>query len=264
MRPEKPKQRNFEYFLLPKNRSVLLDLKKTRGLDLDKIFDQWALFKFLSDFMYGIIIQIDKWMKNLGWAIVIMTVLLKIVTFPLTHRSYVSMQKMQALNPKMKEIRKKHKKTPQKANQEIMALYRKEKVNPALGCVPMLIPIPIFFALYSLFQTMIELDGMSFLWIENLALADHLWKFPQTVPFIGEYFNLLPLLMTVSQFLQSLLTPQTTSGNEMAEAQAKMMRYFFPLLFLFICWSLPSALVLFWFIQNVLSIFQTLFTTRKT
>lgn len=258
-----PIQDTFTYSFLPKNRTILNQLSDGQaGIAYYLIFRQYSWMKILSDFLHGLIVKINQWVGNYGWAIVIMTLILKIVTYPLTQKSYVSMQKMQALNPKVEEIRKKYKNNAQKAQVEIMGLYRKEKINPAMGCFPMLIPIPIFFALYVLFQNMTELNNAPFLWIENLAYPDQLATLPFALPLVGAHFNLLPLLMAVSQYFQSALTPQT-SNNEMAQTQAKMMKYFLPIFFLFICWNLPSALVLFWFVQNIFAIFQTLLTKKK-
>ena len=257
-------QDTYTYSFLPKNRSLLNKLSDSEnGIPYYQIFRQFSWMKILSDFLYSFIVKIYEWVGNYGWAIIIMTLILKILIYPLTQKSYESMQKMQAMNPKLEEIRKKHKNDKQKAQREIMNLYRKEKINPAMGCFPMLIPIPIFFALYVIFQNMTELNNASFFWIESLAYPDKMAVLPFSLPFLGTNFNLLPILMSVSQFVQSVLTPQI-SNNEMAQAQAKMIKYFLPVFFLFICWNLPSALVLFWFIQNIFSIFQTLLTKRKT
>ena len=253
----------YTFTFLPKNRDLLNDLSDATGLRYYLIYRHYLHpMKLLSDVLHKFLILINQYINSFGWSIIILTLLLKLVTYPLTQKSYDSMQKMQALNPKMEEIRKKYKKDPQKTQMEIMALYRKEKINPAMGCLPMMIPIPIFFALYSLFQNMTELNHISFLWIDNLAYSDNIATLSFSLPLLGNSVNLLPVLMAVSQFFQSALTPQT-SNNEMAQAQAKMMKYFLPVFFLFICWNLPSALVLFWFINNVFSIFQTLLTKKK-
>ena len=256
-------QDTFIYSFLPKDRFLLNQLSdESPNILYYLIFRQFSWMKILSDFLHGVIVKIYEWVGDYGWAIVIMTAILKILTYPLTQKSYQSMQKLQVLNPKIEEIRKKYKKDQQKAQREIMTLYRKEKINPAMGCLPMLIPIPIFFALYVLFQNMTELNNASFLWIENLAYPDNLFTLPFTLPLMGANFHLLPIIMAISQFSQSAITPQT-STSEMAQAQTKMIKYFLPIFFLFICWNLPSALVLFWVVQNIFAIFQTLLTKKK-
>ena len=160
--------------------------------------------------------------------------------------------------------------TQRRPNHEIMLLYKKEKVNPLSGCLPMLLPLPVFFALYSLFQGMVELRGESFLWIEDLTRPDVIYTLPFGIPFLGRTVHILPILMVVSQLVQSIfLTPSTkkTDGNVSSSAmrqQVFLMKYVMPIFFFFICWPMPSALVLFWTVQNLFSITQSmLFLNRR-
>ncbi len=189
---------------------------------------------------------------NYGVAIIIITILQKFGFYPLTQKSHKSMQAMQALQPKIQAIKERHKNNPQKANQETMELYKRHGVNPLGGCLPMLIQIPIFIALYNALASSVELWQAPFaLWINDLSAPDTLFEFPFPIPFLGEAFPFrgLPLIMGVSMFIQQKMSP--IGGDP---RQAKMMLYMMPVMFTFIFWGMPSGLVLYWLINNVLQI----------
>lgn len=195
---------------------------------------------------------------NYGWAILILTLILKGAFTPLTHMSFESMKKMQALQPKIKSLQERFKKDPTKLNKEMMELYKRNRVNPMMGCLPMLLQIPIFIAFYQVLNEAIELKGAPFIWwIKDLAEPDRLFVFPFTIPVIGDAFNFLPILMLLSMFWQQKLTPQTGMPPE----QAKMMQ-FLPLIFGFLFYGMPSGLVLYWFMNNVLSIIHQIFIKK--
>jgi YidC/Oxa1 family membrane protein insertase len=244
----------FIYSFLPKDRGLLSALTDATGIQWYKIFDQFSFMYLLANAMYYPMVFINEYVKNYGITILILTLILKAVTWPLNQKSLVTMQKMQSLKPKIDEIQKTHKGDAQKVNQATMALYQKEKVNPLSGCLPMLIPMPVFFALFSLFSNMIEMDHQSFLWIKNLSLPDMAFRLPFEIPFIGHYLNLLPIIMTITQVVQSVRTPQPDSSAN--ATQTFIFKYIFPFMFLFILWSMPSALVLFWTLQNIVSWLQ--------
>lgn len=243
----------FIYSFLPKNRGLLNDLSDQSGIQWFQIFDQWTITRVLSSIMYWPMVKMNEFFKNYGITILVLTLILKIVTWPLNQKSLVTMQKMQSLKPKVDEIQKTYKSNPQKMNEVMMALYKKEKVNPLSGCLPMLIPLPVFIALYSLFRNMIELNHETFLWIQDLSLPDAIWKMPFEIPFIGHYLNLLPIIMTLTQILQSVRTPQPADANK---TQQFIFKWVMPIMFLFMLWSMPSALVLFWTAQNIFSWIQ--------
>lgn len=191
----------------------------------------------------------DTVVANYGWAIVLMTVLIRLLLLPLTHMSMKSMKKMQDLNPKMQAIREKYRtklkdkqgrpniEMQQRQNQEIMALYKEHGVNPAGGCLPMLLQLPILFAFYSLLSTAIELRGAPWLlWIQDLSARDP--------------YYVLPILMGATQFLQVKLAPQ--AGDPMQRRLFLMM----PIVFTFLFLPSPSGLVLYWLTNNVLTIVQ--------
>lgn len=200
----------------------------------------------------------NNYVHNFGWSIIIITLILKGLFAPLTHMSYHSMEKMKVVQPKLKALQDKHKDDPQKLNKEMMELYKKHKVNPMGGCLPMLLQIPVFIAFYQVLNEAIELRGAPFIgWITDLSEPDALFRFGFSLPVIGDSFNLLPILMIGSMVWQQKLTPQAAGPPE----QQKIMQ-FMPLIFGFIFYPMPSGLVLYWFLNNVLSIVQQVFVRR--
>ncbi len=177
-----------------------------------------------------------------GIAIILMTLLVKIITYPLSAISFKSMKRMQALQPHITGLKEKHKDNPKKLQKEMMGLYKEHKVNPMGGCLPMLIQLPIFVALFNTLRNAIELKGSSFLWMKDLSM-------PDTVAVIaGMPINILPIVMGGTMFWQQKMS---TVDPE----QAKMMM-FMPIFFTFIFYGFPSGLVLYWLVNNVLSILQ--------
>ena len=213
------------------------------------LFKIWLLMAL--KFLYGFV-------HNYGWAIIIMTLLIKAAFTPLTHMSFESMKKMQVIQPKLKSLQERYKDDPTKLNKEMMELYRRNKVNPMAGCLPMLLQIPVFIAFYQVLNEMIELNGTPFIfWINDLAQPDRLFQFPFTLPILGDGFNLLPILMLGSMVWQQKLTPQAGVNPE----QAKIMA-FMPVIFGFLFYKMPSGLVLYWFVNNMLSIVHQVFIKR--
>jgi len=202
----------------------------------------------------------DEYVHNYGVSIILLTILVKALFWPLTHKSYKSMKEMQKLQPRMAKLREKHKNDKQKLNQEMMALYKTYKVNPMGGCLPMVIQIPVFFALFRVLGGCIELRHAPFmLWINDLSAPDRLFNFPFQIPFMSPPYGIpvLTLLMGASMFLQQKMTP--TPGDPM---QAKIMM-FLPIIFTFMFINFPSGLVLYWLVNNILSIGQQYRIHRK-
>ncbi len=231
------------------------------GLNADKVVTSsiligWlaALLKYVLDFFYLLI-------PNYGIAIILLTLVTKLVFLPLTFSSSESMAKMASLNPKMAEIRARLKDKPDKMNQEIAALYKREKVNPLSGCLPLLLQMPVFFALYNLLNSHFELRGAMFIpgWIPDLSVPESIVSFGFALPLVGwTALRALPLLMVASQLLSSKFT-QPSSTPQQGGAQAKMMMYALPIVFLFILYDMPSGLVLYWTVQNILSTVQQVY-----
>ena len=195
----------------------------------------------------------NQYINNYGVSIILLTILIKILFWPLTHKSYKSMKEMQKLQPRMAKIREKYKNNKAQLNKEMMGLYKTYKVNPMGGCLPMIIQLPVFFALFRILGSAIELRQAPFmLWIKDLSAPDRLFNFPFSIPFMEPPYGIpvLTLLMGASMFLQQKMTP--TPGDPM---QAKIMM-FLPLIFTFMFINFPSGLVLYWFVNNILSIGQ--------
>lgn len=230
------------------------------GLFLPKeadLLDRYGLEEALNLGFFGLIARgllialqwIHTYTNNYGWAIVLLTVVIKLLLYPLQHKSMVSMKKMQKLQPKMNAIKDKYKKARtdmdqrQKMNQEMMQLYSREGINPMSGCFPILLQLPILWAFYSLLSTAIELRGAEWIWwINDLSAKDP--------------YYITPILMTVTMFLQQLLTPMT------GDAMQRRIFLLMPLIFGWIFKEFPSGLVLYWLVQNVLTIFQQLMMNR--
>ncbi|TVL83162.1 membrane protein insertase YidC [Brachyspira hyodysenteriae] len=201
--------------------------------------------------------------KNYAWAILLFTFLFKLVTFPLNHASYKSMKKMQLVNPKIERIREQYKDNPDKLNAEIMAIYKKEKINPLGGCLPILLPFPLLIAFFYLMQSMVELRNTPFLWITDLSSPDKLFVFPAGIPILGGFnFNLFPIVMALTSYLSMKLQPSSSAGNSSAAAQMKMMTTIFPLMMLLMFYNFASGLALYWTAQNIFGVAQQFITSK--
>lgn len=203
--------------------------------------------------------------KNWGLAIIALTVFINILLFPLTFKGIKAMKQMQALQPKIEALRKANKDNKQKTNKETMELYKKYKINPMGSCLPMLLQMPVFFALYQVLMKSHELMGAHFLWIKDLSQPDRLVIFKGSIPLLGNDLNILPLLMAVAMFFQQKLSapPQGSSNDQMAQQQ-KMMGVMMPVLFGFLFYKLPSGLVMYWLTNTVLTVAeQELFLKKE-
>lgn len=227
-----------------------LILLRSMNMGFDKVFSGgfWGLFRMgllmLLGFFYNIF-------HNYGLAIIALTITIKILFIPLTHKSFSSMKKMQELQPKMKALQEQFKSDPQKLNKEVMELYKKHKVNPLGGCFPLLLQMPIFIALYQVLSEAVELRGAPFwLWIKDLSEADQFIQFPFTIPLVNiSSLNVLPILMMGSMIWQQKLTGSSAQSKEQQQMMLMM-----PIIFVFIFYNLPSGLVLYWLLNNVLTI----------
>lgn len=230
------------------------ELLKAYGVGLEKTMDLgWALVRPLTEATLWIMAQMRRIIPNYGVIIIVFSVLTKIAFYPLTRSSTQSMKRMQQLQPKIKELQEKHKDNREKLSQEMMKLYKKEKINPMAGCLPLLLQMPVFIALYQALAHTIALRNTPFFgWIDDLSKPDALFTLPFSLPFLGADFNLLPLLMTATMVVQMRMTPTGT-----APAQMAMMNTLMPVIFLFFFYQMPSGLVLYWLVNNVVTIYQT-------
>ncbi len=229
------------------------------------IFHESFIGLNLRPFIYFLDIALNKLYgitKNYALAIMLFTFLFKVLTFPLTHKSYKSMKRMQLINPKIEKIKEHYKDNPEAMNREIWNTYKKEKVSPLGGCLPTLLPFPILISFFYLMQSMIELRNASFLWITDLSSPDKLFVFPEGLPLIGGFnFNLIPILMALTSYITMRLQPSASSGSNSAMGnQMKMMSTVFPVMMLFMLYNFASGLAIYWTAQNVLALVQQLIT----
>ena len=194
----------------------------------------------------------DKVIPNYGFVLIVFSFLIKILVYPLTKKSYQSTTAMQALQPEISKLKEKYKSNPQKLNQATMELYKKKGVNPLGGCLPMLLQMPLLFALFIVFRTTIELRSKPFMWwITDLSAPDKILELPFTIPIYGSYVAALPILMVVSMFVQ-----QKMMAGPSQQPQQKMMQYTMSFFFFFIFNSFPSGLNLYYTLFNILTIAQ--------
>ncbi|WDN90467.1 YidC/Oxa1 family membrane protein insertase [Desulfosarcina sp. BuS5] len=246
---------NFYLYFGPKKISILSGL----GYHLDKIVN-FGMFDFLARPCLYVMNFLHKFIPNYGFAIIILTILIKLILWPLGSKSYKSMSEMKKLQPLMTQIREKYKNDKQRMNQEIMGLYKTYKVNPLGGCLPMIVQIPIFFAFYRMLYQAIELRHAPFLgWINDLSAPDRLFHFNFTIPFMEPPYGVpvLTIIMGGTMFLQQKMSPPM--GDP---AQAKIMMLM-PIFFTAIFINFSSGLVLYWLVNNVLSIAQQYYIQEK-
>lgn len=259
--PDETAVYQYTFFVGPKSQKVL----REAGNQLDEVFfyTSWRWFRALCLFLMWLLNWLYSYVPNYGWCIIWMTIILRVVTQPFVQFGMKSnarfMQVQKKLKPELDEIVKKYKDNPQKRNEETFKLYKKHNANPLgmmKGCFWMFLQMPIFFALFKLLNGSIELRGAAFLWIQDLSQADHMFALPAWVPFI-QYFNLLPILMTATQFLTTMLTPTTAT-----DPSQKTMMYMMPLIFMFILYEMSAGLVLYWFVSNLWQVGSQLIINR--
>jgi len=229
-----------------------LDILKIIGKKLDLAID-FGWTDIIAKPLLYLLRFFNQYTGNYGIAIILLTILIKILFWPLTHKSYKSMKEMQKIQPLMAKIREKYKDNREMMNKEMMSLYKTYKVNPMGGCLPMVIQIPVFFALFRILGNSIELRHAPFLlWINDLSAPDRLFHLPFAIPLMTPPSGIpvLTLLMGASMFIQQKMTP--TPGDP---TQAKIM-LLMPVIFTFMFINFPSGLVLYWLVNNVLSIGQ--------
>ncbi len=253
-------ERHFSIYAGPKEYSQLAKLGAQFNFELDQImgFDQ-VLFGSFSGFFAKMLLLAMNGLHALGitygLTIVVITVLIKGLFWPLTQASTRSMKRMQLLQPQMKAMQEKYKDDPAKLNKKMMEFWKENKVNPFGGCLPVLLQMPVFIGFFAMIQTAIELRGASFLWACDLTKPDTLFL----IPYLQFPFNPMPLLMGVTMLWQARLQPAAPGVDPM---QANMMKYM-PLMFLVMLYNFSSGLTLYWTVQNLLSILQMKLTRAQ-
>jgi YidC/Oxa1 family membrane protein insertase len=232
----------------PKEYNSLARIGAAQKNNLDLLMD-FGFFGFASKALLLSMNGLNALGLPYGWAIICITVIIKLFFWPLTHASTRSMKRMQALQPQMKAIQEKYKEDPRKLQQKLMEFMRENKVSPLGGCLPMALQVPVFIGLYSMLRSAIELRGASFLWACDLSQPDTIAH----IGFLGNFpINPLPLFMGATQLWQAQMNPPTPG---MDPAQQKMMRYM-PLMFIFLFYRTSAGLTLYWAVQNLLTILQ--------
>ncbi|MGR3219954.1 MAG: membrane protein insertase YidC [Candidatus Anammoxibacter sp.] len=219
----------------------------------------FGIFKVISRVLLKILNGVYTVIPNYGVAILFMTLAVKLLLFPLTRKSQTSMFKMQGLQPEIEKLKAKYKNDKQSMAKAQMQLFKKHGANPLGGCLPMVLQMPIFFALFRTLQLSFEMRQAPFtLWITDLSLPDTLITLPFSIPLLGNMLNILPLIMTGASFIQMRLNPKTPTADPQAKMQQKMMS-FMPLMFCFILYKMPSGLTLYWTTSTIFSIGENLF-----
>ncbi len=243
--PGESKSFDFNYYSGPK---IIADLDAFDPSTSKVMHLAWGPLDYLARLLLWLLIKFNALLGSYGWSIILLTLVVRLVFYPLTARGNASMKKMQLVQPKLKEIREKYKDNPQLMNSKMMELYRTEGVNPFGGCLPILLQIPVFFALYATLDGAVELRQVSFLWCKDLAAADTVARLP--LYFFNLPINPLVLAMTALMVLQQHMTPMS-----MDPVQKKMMALM-PIVMLFMLYDLPSGLTLYWTVSNLFSIIQ--------
>jgi YidC/Oxa1 family membrane protein insertase len=254
--PQTERSYRYHIYIGPKSLDILssVDQKLSKAID-------FGWFDILAKPLLHILNFFNRYIHNYGLAIIILTILIKIVFWPLSNKSYKSMSDMKKLQPKMTELRQKYKGDKQTMNKELMNLYKAYNINPLGGCLPMVLQIPVFFAFYKMLYQSIELRHAPFFgWINDLAAPDRLFNFGFSIPFMEPPYGIpvLTVIMGASMFLQQKMSPPP--GDP---AQAKIMMAM-PIIFTFIFINFPSGLVLYWLVNNILSIAQQYYVIKKT
>lgn len=235
------KVETFKLFVGPQEERVLESVAP--GLELVK---DYGWLTILAKPIFWLLEKIHALVNNWGWAIILLTIFIKLVFFPLSAASYKSMARMKEVQPRLLEMKERYKGEPQKLNQAMMEMYRKEKINPLGGCFPVLIQIPVFIALYWVLLASVEMRAAPWLgWIQDLSKPDTLFGV-----WFGAPIGLLPILMAISMFIQTKLNPTPPDP-----VQAKLMMIM-PIVFSFMFFFFPAGLVLYWVVNNILSIAQ--------
>jgi len=223
--------------------------------DFDLVKD-YGWLTLIAKPIFWLMTQLHLLLDNWGWTIIFLTILIKLAFFPLSAASYRSMAKMKLVTPKMTAIRERHKGDPQKMNAAMMELYKTEKINPLGGCLPIVVQIPVFIALYWVLLASVEMRHAPWLgWIHDLSAPDSLFG---TLPGLDMPVGLLPIIMAVSMYVQTKLNPTPPDP-----VQAKVMMIM-PLVFSFMFFYFPSGLVLYWVVNNILSIAQQWVITKQS
>jgi YidC/Oxa1 family membrane protein insertase len=233
-------------------------MKKYDGLKLESVVTVGGpMIRWINEWVIIPIFNwLSRWINNFGIIILLLTLILKTAMFPLTYRSYKSQAVMRVLKPQVDELNAKYpkKEDAMKKQQATMDLYKKAGANPLGGCLPMLLQLPILYAMFRFFPSSIELRGEKFLWADDLSTYDSILDLPFTIPMYGDHVSLFTILMTVTTVLSMRINNQTQSTSAMPGM--KTMMYIMPFMFMFILNSFSAALTYYYFLANVITLGQ--------
>jgi len=231
-----------------------MSLMKNVGLGDYVVFSGFWLIDMVSKAVINFVDFANKYIKSPGLCIILVSFLIYLAMYPLTMSGMVSMKKMQSLQPKISKLKEQHKNNPQKLNQEVMELYKENSVNPLAGCLPFILQMPVFIGLYQALWRSVVFEGQSFLWMRDLSQPDRLFILPFNIPFLGNEFNVLPLLMMIAMFVQQKLSSKNiVLTDESQIMQQKMMTMFFPVFLGVIFYKFASGLNLYFTVFYCLS-----------
>ncbi|MBQ5490698.1 MAG: membrane protein insertase YidC [Treponema sp.] len=214
--------------------------------------------------------MIYKLVHNWGISIIILTVILKIILFPLNRKSALGTLKMQELQPQMQALQEKYKDNPQKMNEESAKLYKQVGYNPASGCLPIVLQMIILFAMYNVFNNYFEFRGASFIkgWIDDLSVGDSIWTWEKQIPLISGFtqntLRILPFVYTISQLFNGMITQYGGAGGGQSKTQMALLMYGMPIMFFFILYNVASGLILYWTVSNILQMGQQVVINKIT
>lgn len=247
---------NFNWYFGPSEYSTL----ERYALGIEKSINfGWGIFGWINKSLFIPLFNFLSSFLPFGIAIIVMTIIVRLAMSPVTYKSYVSQIKMKVLKPEVEEINNKYKKDAVKRQQETMALYNKAGANPMSGCLPALLQLPVFYALFSFFPVAFALRQKSFLWADDLSSYDSVFELPFNIPFYGDHISLFPILASVAIFIYTMMTMgQQQAPQQPGMPNMKFIMYLMPLMMLFFFNNYASGLSLYYFVSNLLTIFLML------
>ena len=248
----------FSLFVGPLDYNVV----KAQNVGLEKIMDfgwDWLTRPFAEYIILPVFNWMNAYVGNYGLIIIIFAFLIKLVTYPLSMASTKSMKKMSALQPVLKELQDKYKNDPAKLQGELTRIYKEAGVNPVGGCLPVVLQMPLLFAMFYVFRSSIQLRQHGFLWAKDLSVPDSILDFGFTIPMYGSHIAVFPILMAVTVFVQQKITPTTQSNDQM-----KVMMYMFPAMMLLFFNNMPAGLGLYYLMFNIFSVAQQFYINQTT
>ena len=251
-------ENKFSLYLGPLDYNIV----KAQKADLEKIMDfgwDWLTRPFAEFIILPVFSWLNTFISNYGLIIIIFALLIKLVTYPLSIASTKSMKKMSALQPALKELQDKYKDNPAKLQSELGRIYKEAGVNPLGGCLPVLLQMPLLYAMFYVFRSSIQLRQHGLLWVKDLSIPDSILDFGFSIPMYGDHIAVFPILMAVTVFVQQKITP-TTQTNE----QMKVMIYIFPAMMLLFFNNMPAGLGLYYLMFNIFSVAQQFYINKTT